>query len=98
MVFRIGGKAKKSYPPGTVLIVNCETDSVVLEDEWNEAIKQVKSTGIHEAFREVFLTGLHYSTTFWGGHKRKGGHGARAGRSGLPQSPSAYKRSFSRRC
>ena len=71
IISRISDKAKKSYPPSTLLIINCETDTVILEDEWNEAIKQVKTTGVYKVFREVFLTGLHYSATLWGSPRRK---------------------------
>jgi len=68
---RIGEKAKKSYPASTVLIVNCETDGVVLEDEWSAAINQVKTAAIHKTFREVFLTDGRHSTTLWGSPKQK---------------------------
>ena len=71
IIARIGEKATKSYPPSTLLIVNCETDSLILGDEWNEAIRQVEANGVNNAFRKIFLTGLCHSSTLWGARKRK---------------------------
>ena len=49
---RISARAQKHYPSNTVLIVNCETDGLILEDEWKSAIKQVESQASHTVFRE----------------------------------------------
>ena len=72
---RIGDKAKKAYPPNTTLIVNCETDTVILENEWKEAITQVENAGIHKTFREVFLTApvARHTATLWQ-HPRPSGN------------------------
>jgi len=35
-------KGAKTYPPSTLLIVNCESDGLVLEDEWDDAVARVK--------------------------------------------------------
>jgi hypothetical protein len=70
---RIGDKAKKAYPSNTTLIVNCETNTVILEDEWKEAITQVENAGIHKTFREVFLTApvARHTATLWGARKKR---------------------------
>ena len=70
---RISAKAKKQYPRNTVLIVSCETDGLILEDEWKEAIRRVESEGTHKAFREVFLCARYgqLSATLWGSGNRK---------------------------
>ncbi len=65
---RLSAKARKHYPANTVLIVNCETDSLILADEWRAAIQRVESLGFHKSFREAFLVALagHHSATLWG--------------------------------
>lgn len=68
---RIGDKASKSYPPSTVLIVNCEADGVILEHEWNAAVAEVEAARLHNAFREVYLTGMRHSATLWGSRRQK---------------------------
>jgi len=75
IIARLKNKGQKKYPSNTVLIVNCEADSLVLEDEWNDAIQRVKSANLHAPFREVFLvesTGLHWATLY-GVRKRRAG-------------------------
>ncbi len=67
----IGDKAKKAYPPSTVLIVNCDTDTVILENEWNDALKQVEAAGLHKTFRETYITNGRYSATLWGSPKQR---------------------------
>src|SRR5947209_8189413 len=52
---RLADKGQKRYPGNTVLIINCITDGVVLEDEWNDAIARVAAMNLHRMFREVFL-------------------------------------------
>jgi len=71
---RISAKAQKHYPSNTVLIVNCETDGLILEDEWKSAIKQVESQASHTVFREVFIFASvgHHSASLWGSAKRRG--------------------------
>lgn len=67
---RLKDKSAKNYPAGTVLIVNCASDGLLLEDEWDTAIERVKEARQHLAFREVFLveTGRGYSATLYGKH------------------------------
>ena len=66
-------KSNKHYPPGTVLIVNCVPNSLILDVEWNDAIERVTKAQVHLAFREVFLleTVMSYSTTLYGNRKRE---------------------------
>jgi len=65
---RLKDKSAKRYPSGTVLIVNCDSDGLLLEDEWDKAIEMVRDAQQHLAFREVFLveTSRGYSATLWG--------------------------------
>jgi hypothetical protein len=65
LIDRIGEKALKSYPPSTALIVNCVPDRLIFEEEWVAAMNEVRNSGIHNAFREVFITSLHHSTSLW---------------------------------
>jgi hypothetical protein len=70
---RLRSKADKGYSPGTVLIVNCVPNTLILEAEWNDAIEQVAKAEVHLAFREVFLleTVGSYSRTLYGSQKRR---------------------------
>ncbi len=70
MLERIKSKSTKNYSPSTVLIVNCVTNSLILEPEWSNAIKRVTKTQVD--FREVFLIDLlmSHSTTLYGNRKR----------------------------
>src|SRR5690606_10430595 len=34
ILLRLKEKTTKNYPPGTILIVNCESDGLLLQDEW----------------------------------------------------------------
>ena len=71
MVDRIKSKSAKNYSPSTVLIVNCVTNSLILESEWSNAIKRVTEAQLD--FREVFLIDLlmSHSTTLYGARKRR---------------------------
>jgi hypothetical protein len=48
-------KSAKSYPSGTVLIVNCVANGLILGSEWNEIVQRVTGADVHRRFREVFL-------------------------------------------
>lgn len=74
IVERLKSKSNKQYPSGTVLIVNCVPNSLILDSEWCEAINRVINTQVHLAFREVFLleSVMSHSTTLYG--DRKLGH------------------------
>jgi hypothetical protein len=52
---RLQDKRSKEYPPGTVLVINCVTNTRIDEAEWQAAIKEVRKAGLHSRFREVFL-------------------------------------------
>jgi hypothetical protein len=72
---RLREKADKPYPPSTVLIINCTTNCLILEDEWKAAVDQVTSDG-PIAFREVFLLDMLGSnaTTLYGQRHRPDRH------------------------
>lgn len=72
IIGRLTAKVQKHYPAHTVLIINCETDSLILADEWKAAIEQAERLDIHKSFREVFLIDPkgHHTATLWGSHKR----------------------------
>ena len=72
ILVRLKRKAKKNYPSGTVLIVNCVPDTIILDPEWNDAVERVTKAELHRGFREVFLfdtLGSH-TTTLYGNRKR----------------------------
>ena len=73
IIERLSSKSAKPYPPGTLLIVNCFANSLILDSEWDEAIERVKKAHVHRAFREVFLieTVMSHSTTLYGDRKRR---------------------------
>jgi hypothetical protein len=54
---RVVDKAARGYPPATALIVNCDLGVVVLEDEWEEIVRAVRSalSGDQSPFQEVVL-------------------------------------------
>jgi hypothetical protein len=52
-------KSDKSYPEGTVLIIDCVPNSVVLEEEWNSAIRKARATLVKHRFAEVFVSCSH---------------------------------------
>jgi hypothetical protein len=68
---RLRAKVGKSYPPSTVLIVNCMTNCLILEDEWRDAIEQVRKAG-QVGFREVFLMDMlmSHATTLYSDRQR----------------------------
>jgi hypothetical protein len=73
IIDRIKTKAAKRYPPGTVLIVQCFPNSLILDSEWNEAIERVNRARVHLAFREVYVFGnvMSHSATLYGERKRR---------------------------
>ena len=60
---RLSAKAKKTYPSATVLVVNCIPNCLILEDEWTDAVEQVRKAGSRVEFREVFLLDMFMSHT-----------------------------------
>jgi hypothetical protein len=74
---QIESKSKKCYPPGTVLIINCVSDGLILDFEWNAAVERVRASKTQLPFREVFLleSSNAYSATLYGnkehGRRRK---------------------------
>jgi hypothetical protein len=70
---RLRVKSDKPYPPGTVLIINCIPNGLILDSEWKDAIERVTNARLHLGFREVFLveTVMSHSTTLYGDRKRE---------------------------
>jgi hypothetical protein len=68
IIERLKSKSAKNYPPGTVLIISCVPNSLILVPEWNDAIERVTQAQAHLAFREVFLIEpvMAYSATLYG--------------------------------
>jgi hypothetical protein len=66
---RLKSKSNKQYPPETVLIINCISNGIILDSEWNDAMTRVKDARLHLPFREVFLLELvmSHSMTLYGG-------------------------------
>jgi hypothetical protein len=59
IIERLTAKATKKYAPGTILIIECVPNGLVLEDDWMGAIRRVKSAQIRHAFGEVFVFCTH---------------------------------------
>jgi hypothetical protein len=70
---RLADKAAKGYPWNTVLIMQCFTNSLTLDTEWNEAIQRVENARPYIPFREVFLIEnvASLTTTLYGQRKRR---------------------------
>ena len=73
IIERLRVKSAKGYSPGTVLVVNCVPNSLILNPEWNDAIERMTKAQLHLAFQEVFLIEpvMSYSATLYGNPKRK---------------------------
>jgi hypothetical protein len=73
IIERLKSKSAKNYSTGTVLIINCVPNSLILDSEWNDAIERVTKAELHLAFREVFLFEpvMSYSATLYGDRKRE---------------------------
>lgn len=69
---RLRAKASKAYPSATVLIVNCSTNCLILEDEWTDAVEQIRKACPRVDFREVFLMDMlmSHATTLYGNRIR----------------------------
>ncbi len=74
IIERLKSKSDKQYPSGTVLVVNCVPNGIILDSEWNDAIRLVSKSLAHLAFREVFLvdTVMSHSATLYGHPNRRG--------------------------
>jgi hypothetical protein len=72
IIARLIEKATKAYPSGTVLIVNCIPNCLILEDEWTDAVEQVRKATPSIEFREVFLMDMlmSHTTTLYGDQQR----------------------------
>jgi hypothetical protein len=65
---RLSAKSSKPYPSATVLIVNCIPNCIIFDEEWSDAVEQVKKAWPRLAFREVFLLDMlmSHATTLYG--------------------------------
>jgi hypothetical protein len=72
VISRLRSKSAKPYPTATVLIVNCESDGLLLKNEWDDAVERIENAQEHLAFREAFLVeaGREFSTTLYGPRRR----------------------------
>lgn len=52
---RLQDKGRKGDGPETVLVINCITNTLINEEEWQASIRDVREAGLHSGFREVFL-------------------------------------------
>ena len=70
---RLRSKGKKGYSAGTVLVINCVGNGIILPLEWNDAIDRVTKAEAHLAFREVFLLEMvmSHSATLYGQRTRR---------------------------
>jgi len=66
-------KSAKRYPAGTVLIVSCRSDGLLLLNEWDDAAVRIEQAQEHLAFREVFLVEASrgFSATLYGPRRRR---------------------------
>jgi len=71
IIERLRSKSDKQYPLGTVLVVNCVPNGLILDSEWEDAIERVTKAQVHLAFREVFLLDMvmSHSVTLYGPRK-----------------------------
>jgi hypothetical protein len=74
IIQRIMVKNKIDYPRRTVLVIQCFLDRLILEDEWQQSIEEVRRVSLSHRFEEVFVfdSNYHYSATLHGSiHRRR---------------------------
>jgi len=67
VVNRIDDKSSRAYPDNTILVVECNLDTLYTHDEWEEMINLVKAKIQSHPFIEIFLYDCifeHYATIF----------------------------------
>ena len=65
VINRIDNKSSKTYPDNTILVVECNLDTLYTDDEWGEMINLIKARIQGHPFIEIFLCdGIqdHYAT------------------------------------
>ena len=70
---RLDDKARKSYPAETVLVISCiPPHGLVLENEWETVIKELRIANPNIPFREVFLVdrSMSYTATLYGNREQ----------------------------
>jgi hypothetical protein len=70
---RLKAKSAKRYPQGTVLIIICFAEGLILKDEWSHVVARVEKAQQHLPFREVFLyeSVRSYTATLYGKRKSR---------------------------
>jgi hypothetical protein len=61
IVERLLEKGQKSYAPETILLINCVTNTLTHEPEWQWAIQEARKAQLHSGFREVVLLDRRYA-------------------------------------
>jgi hypothetical protein len=67
IIERIKAKNQKTCPDNTVLIIQCFTDTLIYDDEWEDAIRRVKEEKIKCRFKEIFIfdSNHRYTSTIY---------------------------------
>jgi hypothetical protein len=73
IIERLQSKGKKGYSAGTVLVINCVANGIILPSEWNDAVDRVAKAQAHLGFREIFLIEMvtSHSATLYGHRRRR---------------------------
>ncbi|MCI0528223.1 MAG: hypothetical protein L0Y56_12360 [Nitrospira sp.] len=77
VINRIDDKSSKAYPDNTILVVECNLDTLYTDDEWAEMINLVKAKIKSHPFIEIFLCDsiLEHYATISGLTRRSSGRG-----------------------
>src|ERR1017187_9106746 len=51
----IKAKSAKAYPVGTVLVIRCVPEILILQDGWEYVVQQVQKADLQHGFCEIFL-------------------------------------------
>ena len=62
----IASKDAKDYPSGTVLVVQCVPDTLLLHDEWEYVVQKLREADAQHRFYEIFIFESRYSATLYG--------------------------------
>jgi len=69
----IAVKDAKGYPSGTVLVIRCVPETLILGEEWEYVVQQLRNANIQHGFHEVFIyeSLYRYSATLRGNDSSK---------------------------
>ncbi|MCX6626304.1 MAG: hypothetical protein NTW28_01555 [Candidatus Solibacter sp.] len=59
----IAAKNSKAYPVGTVLVIQCVPDQLMLSDDWEYVVQKVRGANVKHRFDEVFFFESRYTAT-----------------------------------